>query len=94
MFDRAKAAWKAKKIQNELRKMEFVGEELGGKVKVVVDGEQKVRRVEIADELMNVSEKGALERFLKQAMTAAVSKSQQVAAKKMQTVAKDLGLGF
>ena len=95
MFDRAKAAWKAKQIQNELRKMEFIGEELGGKIKVIVNGEQKVQRVEIADELMDVSEKESLERFLKQATTSAISKSQQSAAEKMKSVAKDLGIsGF
>lgn len=95
MFDRAKAAWQAKKIQNELRKLEFTGEELGGKVKVTVNGEQKVQRVEIADELMNLSEKETLERLLKQATTAAVARSQQAAAEKMKSVAKDLGIsGF
>ncbi len=97
MFDKAKKMWKvqsqAKRIQKELRDLEFVGEELGGKVKVVVDGEQKVQRVEIADELMDVSEKETLQRFLKQAMTSAVSRSQQAAAGKMKSVAKDLGLG-
>lgn len=84
----------AKRIQKELREMEFVGEELGGKVKVVVNGEQKVQRIEIADELMNMSEKENLERFLKQAMTSAISRSQQSASEKMKSVAKDLGIGL
>ena len=93
MFDKAKAAWRAKQIQNELRKMEFVGEELGGKVKVIVNGEQRVQRVEIAEELMTPSEKETVERLIKQATTAAISKSQQSAAEKMKKVAKDLGIG-
>ena len=92
MFDKAKAAWRAKKIQDELRKMEFEGSELGGKVRVVVNGEQKVQHIEIADELMNVTEKASVERFLKQAVTAAISKSQQAAANKMKSVAKELGI--
>lgn len=98
MFDKAKKMWQvqstAKRIQKELRDLEFEGAELGGKVRVVVDGEQKVRRVEIAEELLQPSEKEALERFLKQAMTAATTKSQQAAAQKMKGVAGDLGLNL
>ena len=92
MFDKAKMIWKAKQIQNELKKMEFEGIELGGKVKVVVNGEQKVQSVKIADELMNLDEKESLQRFLKQATTAAIAKSQQAAASKMKSVAGDLGI--
>jgi len=92
MFDKAKMIWKAKQIQNELRKMEFVGEELGGKVKVTVNGEQKVQNIEIADELITLEEKEGLQRFLKQAVTAAIAKSQQAAAQKMKSVAGDLGI--
>ena len=43
MFDKAKKMWelqgKAKKLQQELRELRFEGSELGGKVRVVVDGE-------------------------------------------------------
>ena len=92
MLDKAKMIWKAKQIQNELKKMEFVGEELGGKVKVVVNGEQKVQSIEIADELITPEEKESLQRFLKQAVTSAVAKSQQAAANKMKSVAGDLGI--
>lgn len=92
MFDKAKMIWKAKQIQNELKKMEFEGIELGGKVKVIVNGEQKVQSIEIADELMTLEEKESLQRFLKQAVTSAVAKSQQAAANKMKSVAGDLGI--
>jgi len=98
MFDRAKKMWQAqstaKRVQNELREMVFEGVELGGKVKVVVNGEQKVQAVEIAEELLNPSEKEGLERFLKQAITSAVTKSQQAAAQKMKAVAGELGLNI
>jgi DNA-binding YbaB/EbfC family protein len=98
MFDKAKQMWKlqaeAKRLQAELRDMEFEGVELGGKVKVVVNGEQKVSSIYIDDSLLNVSEKEAVERFLKQAITSAITKSQQAAAQKMKSIAGDLGLGL
>lgn len=98
MFDKAKQLWKlqaeAKKLQAELREMQFEGVELGGKVKVVVDGEQKVVSIEIDDSLMDPAEKDSLVRFLKQAITSALTKSQQAAAQKMKSIAGDLGLGL
>lgn len=98
VFDKARKMWalqaKARQIQNELKVMQFEGVELGGKVRVVVDGEQKVQAIEIAEELLNPSEKEAVQRFLKQAVTSAVTKSQQAAAQKMKSVAGDLGLGI
>ena len=98
MFDKAKKLWKAqsvaKRIRRELKEMTFEGAELGGKVRVVVDGEQKVQAVEIAAELLNPSEKEAVERFLRQATTSAITKSQQAAAQRMKGVAGDLGLNL
>ena len=53
MFDKAKQLFKlqaeAKRIQNELKAMEFEGVELGGKVKVMVNGEQKITDMVIDD---------------------------------------------
>lgn len=98
MFDKAKQLWKlqaeAKRIQNELREMQFEGIELGGKVRVVVNGEQKVEAIDIDDSLLDPSEKEGLERFLKQALSSAISKSQQAAAQKMKAIAGDLGMGM
>ena len=74
--------------------MQFEGVELGGKVKVTVDGEQKVQSIEIDESLLDPSEKEAVQRFLKQAITSAITKSQQAAAQKMKGVAGDLGLGM
>jgi|WetSurMetagenome_2_1015567.scaffolds.fasta_scaffold613952_2 DNA-binding protein YbaB len=97
MFDKAKKLFQlqqqAKKLQAELREMSFEGVELGGKVRVVVNGEQKVNEIEIAEELLAPSEKEAVQRFLKQAVTSAISKSQQAAAQKMKGIAGDMGLG-
>lgn len=98
MFDKAKQLWKlqqeAKRIQSELREMSFEGVELGGKVKVVVSGEQKVTEIHIDDSLLDPSEKESVERFLKQAIASAITKSQQAAAQKMKSIAGDLGMGI
>jgi len=98
MFDKAKRMWqlqgKARAIQKELRDLEFEGVELGGKVRVVVNGEQKVQSVEIAEELLSPSEKEAVQKFIRQAANAAITKAQQASAQKMKGVAGDLGLNI
>jgi len=98
VFDKAKKMWqlqsKARAIQKELRELQFEGVELGGKVRVVVDGEQKVQLVEIAEELLSPGEKLAVEKFIRQAANAAITKAQQASAQKMKGVASDLGLNI
>jgi len=98
MLEKAKKLWqlqsKAKAIQRELRELSFEGSELGGKVKVMVDGEQKILSVEIAEELLDPAEKIAVEKFVRQAANAAIVRAQQASAQKMKSVAGDLGLGI
>lgn len=96
MFDKAKKLWelqsKAKQLQKELREMEFTGEELGGKVKVTLNGEQKVMSMEIDDSLINVEDKDTLIKFLSQAFASAVKKSQQAAANRTKDIIGGLGI--
>jgi len=96
MFDKAKKLWelqsKAKQLQKELREMEFTGEELGGKVKVTLNGEQKVMAIEVDDSLVSVQEKDTLIKFLGQAFTSAVKKSQQAAASRTKDIVGGLGI--
>lgn len=96
MFDKAKKMWelqgKAKKLQRELREMEFIGEELGGKVKVKLNGEQKVIDIEIDDSLVSLDEKASMIKFLGQAFSSAVKKSQQTAATKTKEIVGGLGI--
>ncbi len=96
MFDKAKKMWelqsKAKQLQKELREMEFVGEELGGKVKVMLNGEQKVMSIEVDDSLVSLNEKESMIKFLGQAFSSAVKKSQQAAATKTKEIVGGLGI--
>lgn len=98
VFDKAKKLWqlqaKAKAIQRELKELSFEGSELGGKVRVVVDGEQKFQSIEIAEELLDPNEKLAVEKFVRQAANSAITKAQQASAQKMKSVAGDLGIGL
>lgn len=84
MFGKAKEQFdfvrKAREIQKKLRDITVEGE--SGAVKVVMNGEQKVQKVEIdKDNLDN------LEHDVKNAVTSAIEKSQKVAAEMM----KDMG---
>jgi len=96
MFDRAKKLFelqgKAKKLQNELRGMEFSGIELGGKVKVVVTGEQRVTAIELDDSLLTLAEKNSLIKFITQATNSAIKKAQQSAANKTKEIMGGLGI--
>jgi len=96
MFDKAKKMWelqsKAKQLQRELREMQFTGEELGGKVKVTLNGEQKVLSIEIDDSLVNLAEKDSLIKFLGQAFGSAVKRSQQAAANRTKELVGGLGI--
>ncbi len=98
VFDKAKRMWqlqsKARAIQRELKGMQFEGSELGGKVRVIVDGEQKIQLIDIAEELLVPSEKMAVEKFIRQAANSAITKAQQASAQKMKGVAGDLGLNI
>ena len=96
MFDKTKKLFelqgKAKKLQATLQDMEFEGTELGGKVKVKVNGEQKVMTIEVDDSLVCVEEKTSLIKFLTQATNAAIKKAQQAAAHKTKEIMGGLGI--
>ncbi|MFH0912483.1 MAG: YbaB/EbfC family nucleoid-associated protein [Patescibacteria group bacterium] len=96
MFDKAKKLWdlqsKAKKLQNQLREMEFTGTELGGKVKVTVTGEQKITAMEIDDSLVSLDEKSSLIKFVTQATNAALKRAQQAASNKTKEIMGGLGI--
>lgn len=83
---------KAKRLQEELRNLEFEGIELGGKIRVVLNGEQKIVRLEIDDSFMQPTEKDSLIKFLTQAFGAASKKAQQAAAQKTKEAMGGLGI--
>jgi DNA-binding YbaB/EbfC family protein len=94
-FDQAKMLMRVKKIQKELQNMVITAEQGDGAVRVEISGDQKLKRVHIDPEYVDLDDIGQLERWIEDAVKEAISESQKVAAEKMQPMMGALGdLGF
>lgn len=94
-IDQAKMLLKVKKLQKELQKMIITVEAGEGAVKVDITGEQKIKRIKIDPEAVDLDDIGQLEKWIEEAVKDAISRSQKVAAEKMQPMMGALGdLGF
>ena len=95
MKNQARMLMKMRKLQKELAK-EIVEVEAGeGAVVVRITGEQKIKKIEIDPEYVDLENIEELETWVEQAVKEAIQKSQQVAAEKMKPVMGQLGnLGF
>lgn len=83
-FDQAKLLMKARKLQKELQK-EIITVEVGdGAVKVEISGEQKIKKIHIDPEAIDLEDIGQLESWLEEAVKEAITQSQKLAARKMQ----------
>ncbi len=94
-FDQAKMLMKVKKLQKELQKMVITSEQGDGAVKVEITGEQKIKKVHIDPEKIDLGDIHQLERWIEEAVKDAIQQSQKVAAEKMQPfmgALSDLGL--
>ncbi len=92
MLDKLKMANELRKIQSALSKETVEVETGNGAVKVVINGEQKIKSISLDPELIDVDEIHKLEKQLESAVTQAITRSQQLAAEKMKSVAGGLGL--
>lgn len=90
-FDQAKMLMRVKKIQSELQKMVIEVEKGDGAVKVEITGEQKIKKIHIDPEYVDLDDIGQLERWIEDAVKEAISESQKVAAEKMQPMMGALG---
>lgn len=94
-FDQAKMLMKIKKVQKELQKQVITVEAGDGAVKVEITAEQKIKKVHIDPEYVDLDDIGQLERWVEDAIKDAINQSQKVAAEKMQPfmgMLGDLGL--
>ncbi len=91
MFDKAKTLYELKKIQSSLAKESIEVETGDGAVKVTINGEQKIKKIELNPELID-GDFAKLEKWLESAITQAITRSQQLAAAKMKSVAGGLGI--
>jgi nucleoid-associated protein EbfC len=90
-FDQAKMLMKVRKLQKELQKEVIVVETGNGAVKVEITGEQKLKKVHIDPEYIDLDDIGQLERWVEEAVKDAISQSQKLAAEKMQPMMGQLG---
>ena len=94
-FDQAKMLMKVKKIQKELEHQAITVEKGDGVVSVEINGEQKIKKIHINPDSVNLDDIGELERWVEDAVKEAIQQSQKIAAEKMQPmmgVLGDLGL--
>jgi nucleoid-associated protein EbfC len=90
-FDQAKMLMRVKKIQKELQKQIITVEQGDGAVKVEITGEQKIKKIHIDPEYVDVEDIGQLERWIEDAVKEAIAESQKIAAEKMQPMMGALG---
>jgi nucleoid-associated protein EbfC len=92
MFDKAKTLYELKKIQSALAKETIEVEAGNGAVKVTINGEQKIKNIKLDRDLIDVNDTNKLEKWIESAVTQAITRSQQMAAEKMKSVAGGLGI--
>jgi DNA-binding YbaB/EbfC family protein len=94
-FDQAKMLMKIKKVQKELQKEIITVEAGDGAVKVEITGEQKIKKIHIDPDYVDLNDVSSLERWIEDAVKDAIQQSQKAAAEKMQPfmgALSDLGL--
>ncbi len=90
-FDQAKMLMKVKKMQKELQK-EIITVSAGDEaVTVEINGEQKIKKIHINPDKVDLDDIGELEKWVEEAVKNAISKSQKYAAEKMQPMMGMLG---
>lgn len=90
-FDQAKMLLKVKKLQKELQKEVITVERGDGAVRVEITGEQKLKKIHIDPDYVDLEDIGQLERWLEDAVKEAISASQKLAAEKMKPMMGALG---
>ena len=93
MFNQAKMVMKIKKAQKELANEIIEIESGDGAVVVRITGEQKIKKISIDPERVDLDDINELERWIETAVKEAISKSQAVAAEKMKPLMGSLGMG-
>lgn len=90
-FDQAKMLMQVRKIQKELQKQIITVEKGDGAVRVEINGEQKIKKIHIDPESVDLDDIGELERWVEDAVKDAIGESQRIAAEKMQPMMGALG---
>lgn len=90
-LDQAKLVMKARKLQKELQNEVIVVEAGEGAVSVEITGEQKIQKINIDPDYVDLDDIGQLESWIEEAVKEAINQSQQLAAEKMKPLMGQLG---
>lgn len=90
-YDQAKLVMRARKLQKELQNEIIIVEAGDGAVKVEISGEQKIKKIHIDPEAVDLDDIGLLEMWVEEAVKEAINQSQKLAAEKMQPLMGALG---
>ncbi len=91
MLNQTKMVMKMRKLQKELAKQIIEVEAGDGAVVVRINGEQKIKKIEIDPERVDLDDIEELEGWVEAAIKEAIDKSQKVAAEKMKPMMGQLG---
>lgn len=91
MMDQTKMVMKMRKLQKELAKQVIEVEAGEGAVVVKINGEQKIKKIEIDPDMIDLDNIEELEGWIESAVKEAIEKSQKVAAEKMKPMMGQLG---
>ncbi len=94
MFDQAKMLWKARQVQKELKNTEVEAQSNDGVVKVIVNGELRIKNIELDENALKPENKRQLEKTLLNTLGEAMSRAQALAAQKTKDVMKDMNLNI
>ena len=90
-LDQARILLQVRKVQKQLKNQVLEIEGGNGAVVVEITGEQKVKKVHIDPDRVNLEKIEELESWLEEAMKEAITQSQKVAAEKMKPFLGQLG---
>ncbi len=91
MLNQTKMVMKMRKLQKELAKQVVEVEAGDGAVVVKINGEQKIKKISIDPEMVDLDDIGELEGWIESAIKEAIDKSQKIAAEKMKPMMGQLG---
>lgn len=91
MLDQAKMVMQMKKLQKELSKTIVEVEAGDGAVTVQISGEQKLKKISIDPDQIDLEDIHELESWIEEAVKQAISESQKLAAEKMKPMMGQLG---
>ena len=91
MMDQTKMVMKMRKLQKELAKQVIEVDAGEGAVVVKINGEQKIKKIEIDPDMVDLDDIEELEGWIESAVKEAIEKSQKVAAEKMKPMMGQLG---